>query len=88
MRFKPVAVSTEGLQVGWVIIKAITVYVVYIQLADMYWLKGTVFAVVFLIHRIRIDRFVMVSFIDRLAFISTSDWFFLISYLNLSGATN
>jgi hypothetical protein len=30
----------------------------------------------------------MVSFIDRPAFVSTSDWFFLISYLDLSGATN
>ena len=54
----------------------------------MHWLEVAVFAVVFLIYRIRIDRFVMVSFIDRLAFVSTSDWFFLISYLDLGGATN
>jgi hypothetical protein len=42
-----VAVRTQGLQIGWVIVKAITVYVVYIQLADVYWLEVTVLAVVF-----------------------------------------
>ena len=46
MRLKPVAVRTEGLQVGWVIIKAVTVYVVYIQLADVHWLEVTVLAMV------------------------------------------
>jgi len=30
MGLEPVAVSTKGSQVGWVIVKAVTVYVVYI----------------------------------------------------------
>jgi hypothetical protein len=50
---KPVAVSTEGLQVGWVIIKAITVYMVYIQLADVYWLEVTVLTVIFTVGVVR-----------------------------------
>jgi hypothetical protein len=32
------------LEVGWVIVKAVTVYVVYIQLADVYWFEVTVLA--------------------------------------------
>jgi len=48
-----VAVSTEGLKVGWVIVKAITVYVVYIQLADVYWFEVTVFTVVLTVYVVR-----------------------------------
>ena len=47
MCLEPVAVRTEGLQVGWVIIKAVTVYVVYIQLRDVYWPEVTLLAVLF-----------------------------------------
>ena len=71
MRFKPVAVSTEGLQVGWVIVKAITVYVVYIQLADMYWLKGTVLTVIFTVSVIGGTGFHLIDLVDSLAAVST-----------------
>jgi hypothetical protein len=66
-----VAVSTEGLQVGWVIVKAITVYVVYIQLADMYWLKGTVLTVIFTVSVIGRAGFHLIDLVDSLATVST-----------------
>jgi len=66
-----VAVSTEGLKVGWVIIKAITVYVVYIQLADVYWLKGTVLTVIFTVSVIRRTGFHLIDLVDSLATVST-----------------
>jgi len=50
---EPVAVSTQGLQVGWVIVKAVTVYVVYIQLRDVYWLEVTLLAVVLAVSVVR-----------------------------------
>jgi hypothetical protein len=53
VRLKPVAVRTEGLKVGWVIIKAITVYVVYVQLTDVHWLEVTVLAVVLAVSVVR-----------------------------------
>ena len=53
MCLEPVAVSTEGLQVGWVIVKAVAVYVVYVQLTDVYWLEATVLAVVLAINVVR-----------------------------------
>jgi len=66
-----VAVSTESLKVGWVIIKAITVYVVYIQLADMYWLKGTVLTVIFTVSVIGRAGFHLIDLVDSLATVST-----------------
>jgi hypothetical protein len=66
-----VAVSTEGLQVGWVIVKAITVYVVYIQLADVYWLKGTVFTVIFTVSVIGRTGFHLIDFVDSLTAVPT-----------------
>ena len=71
MRLKPVAVRTEGLKVGWVIVKAITVYVVYIQLADMYWLKGTVLTVIFTVSVIGRTGFHLIDLVDSLATVST-----------------
>jgi len=48
-----VAVSTQGLKVGWVIVKAVTVYVVYIQLRDVYWLEVTLLTVVLAVSVVR-----------------------------------
>jgi hypothetical protein len=50
---EPVAVSTQGLKVGWVIVKAVTVYVVYIQLRDVYWLEVTLLTVVLAVSVVR-----------------------------------
>jgi len=45
---KAVAVSTKGLQVEWVIVPPVTVYVVYIELAGMNRLEVAVLAMVLL----------------------------------------
>jgi hypothetical protein len=66
-----VAVSTEGLQVGWVIVKAITVYVVYIQLADVYWLEVTVFTVVFTVYVVRRTSPHLIKLVYGIAPVST-----------------
>ena len=71
MRFKPVAVRTEGLQVGWVIIKAVTVYVVYIQLADVYWLEVTLLAVVLAVDVVRRTCLHLIDFVDGIATVPT-----------------
>ena len=42
------AVSTKSLQVYRIVIPTITVYVIYIKLTDMYWVKAAVFAVILL----------------------------------------
>ena len=68
------AVSTEGLKVGWVIVKAVAVYVVYIQLADMYWLEATVLAVVFAVSVVRGTYLHLVHLVDGIATVSTCYW--------------
>ena len=65
------AVSTEGLQVGWVIVKAITVYVVYVQLTDVYWLEVTLLAVVLAVDVVRRTCLHLIDFVDSLATVST-----------------
>jgi hypothetical protein len=66
-----VAVSTEGLEVGWVIIKAVTVYVVYIQLADMYWLEVTVLAVIFTVSVVGGADLHLINLVDSIATVPT-----------------
>jgi hypothetical protein len=68
---EPVAVSTQGLQVGWVIVKAVTVYVVYIQLADVYWLEVTLLAVVLTVDVVRRTCLHLIDLVDSLATVST-----------------
>ena len=71
MCLEPVAVSTEGLKVGWVIVKAVAVYVVYIQLADMYWLEATVLAVVLAVSVIGRTCLHLVHLVDGIATVPT-----------------
>lgn len=71
MCFKPVAVSTEGLQVGWVIVKAITVYMVYVQLRDVYWLEVTVFTVVLTVCVVWRTGFHLIDLVDSLTTVPT-----------------
>ena len=61
------AVSTQGLKVGWIIIKAVTVYVVYVQLADVYWLEVTLLAVLFAVSVIRRTCLHLVDLVDGIA---------------------
>ena len=74
MRLKPVAVSTQGLQVGWVIIKAVTVYVVYIQLANVYWLEVTTLTVIFTVCVVGRTGFHLIKLVYGIAPVSTRHW--------------
>jgi hypothetical protein len=74
MGLEPVAVSTEGSQVGWVIVKAVTVYVVYIQLTDVYWLEVTVLAVVLTVCVVRRTNLHLVNFVYGITPVSTCYW--------------
>ena len=65
------AVRTQGLQVGWIIIKAITVYVVYIQLADVYWLEVAFLAVVLTIGVVRRTCLHLIDLVDSIATVPT-----------------
>jgi hypothetical protein len=69
--FEPVAVSTEGLKVGWIIVKAVTVYVVYIQLTDVYWLEVTLLAVVLAVDVVRRTCFHLIDLVDGIATVPT-----------------
>ena len=71
MCLKPVAVSTQGLKVGWVIIKAVTVYVVYVQLADVYWPEVTLLAVVLAVSVVRRTCLHLIDLVDGIATVST-----------------
>jgi hypothetical protein len=71
VRLEPVAVRTEGLKVGWIIIKTVTVYVVYIQLADVYWLKVTFLAVVLTVSVVRRTCLHLIDLVDGVATVST-----------------
>ena len=64
-------VSTQGLQVGWVIVKAVTVYVVYVQLTDVYWLEVTLLAVVLAVDVVRRTCLHLIDLVDSLATVST-----------------
>jgi len=69
---QPVAVGTQGLQVGRVVVPTITVYVVYVELARMLRHKAAVLAGVLLVKGVWVLVLVDVSFIDSLAPIATS----------------
>ena len=71
MCLKPVAVSTERSQVGWVIVKAITVNVVYVQLTDVYWLEVTFLAVVLTVSVVRRTCLHLVDLVDGIATVPT-----------------
>jgi hypothetical protein len=72
-----VAVGTQGLQVGWVIVPMIPVYVVYVELAAVLRHKAAVLTGILLMDYIRVLAIDNVSFIDRLAPVSTSQAFSL-----------
>ena len=71
MRLEPVAVRTQGLKVGWIIIKAVTVYMVYVQLADMYWLEVTFLAVLLAVSVVRRTCLHLVNLVDSIATVPT-----------------
>jgi len=74
VRFKPIAVSTEGLQVGWVIVKAVTVYMVYVQLTDVYWPEVTLLAVILTVCVVRRTSLHLIKLVYGIAPVSTCYW--------------
>ena len=66
------AVSTECLQVGWVVVPTITVYVVYVELAAMFRNEPAMQAGIFLVQGVWVLALLDVSFIDSLATVLTS----------------
>lgn len=65
-------VSTQGLQISRVVVLAITVYVVYVELAAMFRYKTTMQAGILFVYCIWILVLLDVSFIDSLAAKATS----------------
>ena len=65
------AVSTQCFQVGWIIIKAVTVYVVYVQLADVYWLEVALLAVVLTVNVVRRTCLHLVDLVDSITAVPT-----------------
>ena len=65
------AVSAESLQIGWVVVPTITVYMVYVELATVFRNKATMQAGVFLVKGVWVLTFLYVSIIDSLASIAT-----------------
>jgi hypothetical protein len=59
-----VAVSTQGLQISRVIVPAVTVYVVYVELAAMFRNKPAMLTGILLVNGIWILVLLDVSFID------------------------
>ena len=55
----------------WRIIKAVTVYVVYIQLTDVYWLEVTFLAVLLAVSVVRRTQFHLIDFVYGIAPVST-----------------
>ena len=82
------AVSTEGSEVVWVIVKAVTVYVVNVQLTDMYWVKVAVLAVVLAVCVVRRTQSHLINLVYGIAPVSTRQGLGLIPHLNSSGTTN
>ena len=71
MSLEPVAVSTQGSQIGWVIVKAVTVYVIYVQLTDVYWMEVTFLAVVLTVSVVRRTCLHLVDLVDGIATVPT-----------------
>ena len=83
------AVSTQSLKVRRVIIPTVTVYVVYIQLRDVYWLEVTVFAVILLVDCVWIGVLVDGFLVDSLTLVaSTEGCCFGVSKFDFSRATD
>ena len=71
MSLQTVAVSTKRLQVRRVVVPTITVNVVYVKLADVYWLEVAVLAVILLVDCVWVLALDDVASIDSKASEST-----------------
>ena len=55
----------------WLIIPTVTVYVVYVQLTDVYWLEVTLLAVVLAVNVVRRACLHLVNLVDGIATVPT-----------------
>ena len=67
------AVSAERLQVGRVVVPTVPVYMVYIQLADVYWLEVAVLAVVLLVDCVRVGVLHNGFLVDSLTLVASTE---------------
>lgn len=72
-------VGTQGLQVGWLIVPTVTVYVVHIQLANVLRDKTTLLAGIFLMDCIWVLVLNYVAFIDSPTPVPARQWVFRVS---------
>ena len=72
-------VGAKSLQVRWVIVPPVTVFVVYIKLTDVYWYEPTLLTFCAFVLGVWIDTIVIGSLPYGTASISTSQWSFFIS---------
>ena len=61
------AVGTKGLKIVWIIILPVTVYMVYVELANMLWFEITMFTIIFFIKFIRITKSPVIHFVGSSA---------------------
>ena len=67
------AVSAQSLQIVWLIIPPVTVFVVYIKLADVYWYEPTLLTFCAFMSSVWILVVNDVAFVDSLASVSTRE---------------
>jgi hypothetical protein len=83
-----VTVSAKGLQVRWVVVPSVTVFVVYIKLADVYWYESTLLTFCAFVLGVWIDTVVIGSLPYCATAVPARELVLFISQLDLSGATN
>jgi hypothetical protein len=84
-----VAVSTKGLQIGRVVVPTVTVDMVHVELTDVYRLKVTVLAIIFLMNCVRVSVLVNGFLVDSLTLVaSTEGCCFRISKFDFGRATD
>jgi hypothetical protein len=74
-----VAVSAQSLQIVWLIIPPVTVFVVYIKLADVYWYEPTLLTFCAFMSSVWILVVNDIAFVNSLASIPTREWISFIS---------
>ena len=73
------AVSAQSLQIVWLIIPPVTVFVVYIKLADVYWYEPTLLTFCAFMSSVWILVVNDIAFVNSLASIPTREWISFIS---------
>jgi hypothetical protein len=74
-----VAVSTQGLQVRWVIVPTVTVFVVNVELASVYWYESTLLTFCAFMSSVWIDAVVIGSLPYCATAVPVGEWILFIS---------